>query len=94
MREVVPWTNHWRVKQPVFSPSRLRNGLSRARYQAECAAREAETAERHREYERGRPLTELEKTKNYLLYLARLLPDDRSDQLGPSGLTRLGSHLP
>jgi hypothetical protein len=31
--------------------------------------------------ERGRPLTELEKTKNYLLYLARQIPDRRSDDL-------------
>lgn len=31
--------------------------------------------------ERGRPLTDLEKTKNYLLYLARSIPDGRSDQL-------------
>jgi hypothetical protein len=31
--------------------------------------------------ERGRPLTELEKTKNYLLYLARTITDARGDQL-------------
>jgi hypothetical protein len=31
--------------------------------------------------ERGRPLTELEKTKNYLLYLARQIPDSRSEDL-------------
>lgn len=31
--------------------------------------------------ERGRPLTELEKTKNYLLYLSGSIPDARSDQL-------------
>ncbi len=31
--------------------------------------------------ERGRPLTELEKTKNYLLYLARSIPDDRGELL-------------
>ena len=31
--------------------------------------------------ERGRPLTELEKTKNYLLYLARQIPDGRTDDL-------------
>lgn len=31
--------------------------------------------------ERGRPLTDLEKTKNYLLYLARQVGDDRSEQL-------------
>ncbi|PXW31284.1 UNVERIFIED_CONTAM: uncharacterized protein with ParB-like and HNH nuclease domain [Williamsia faeni] len=31
--------------------------------------------------ERGRPLSELEKAKNYLLYLARLIPDGRSEQL-------------
>jgi hypothetical protein len=32
--------------------------------------------------ERGRDLTDLEKTKNYLLYLARSIKDGRSDQLG------------
>jgi hypothetical protein len=31
--------------------------------------------------ERGRPLTELEKTKNYLLYFARQIPDSRSEDL-------------
>jgi len=31
--------------------------------------------------ERGRPLTELEKTKNYLLYVARSIPDARADEL-------------
>lgn len=31
--------------------------------------------------ERGRPLSDLEKTKNYLLYLARTLPDARAEQL-------------
>ena len=31
--------------------------------------------------ERGRPLTELEKTKNYLLYLARSIQDARGEQL-------------
>ena len=31
--------------------------------------------------ERGRPLSELEKTKNYLLYLARQIPDGRRDEL-------------
>jgi hypothetical protein len=31
--------------------------------------------------ERGRPLSELEKTKNYLLYLARQIPDKRQDEL-------------
>jgi len=31
--------------------------------------------------ERGRDLSDLEKTKNYLLYLARTIPDGRSDQL-------------
>jgi hypothetical protein len=31
--------------------------------------------------ERGRALTDLEKTKNYLLYLARSIPDARSGQL-------------
>jgi len=31
--------------------------------------------------ERGRPLSELEKTKNYLLYLARQLPDARQEEL-------------
>jgi hypothetical protein len=31
--------------------------------------------------ERGRPLSELEKTKNYLLYLARSIDDGRADQL-------------
>lgn len=31
--------------------------------------------------ERGRPLTDLEKTKNYLLYLARSIPDARGEQL-------------
>lgn len=31
--------------------------------------------------ERGRPLSELEKTKNYLLYLARNIPDGRADEL-------------
>lgn len=31
--------------------------------------------------ERGRPLTDLEKTKNYLLYLARSIEDARSEQL-------------
>ena len=31
--------------------------------------------------ERGRPLSDLEKTKNYLLYLARQIRDDRSEQL-------------
>lgn len=31
--------------------------------------------------ERGRPLTDLEKTKNYLLYLARTIPDGRSEDL-------------
>jgi hypothetical protein len=30
--------------------------------------------------ERGRPLTQLEKAKNYLLYLARRIPDGRSDE--------------
>lgn len=34
--------------------------------------------------ERGRPLSELEKTKNYLLYLARNIDDGRADEL--SGL--------
>lgn len=31
--------------------------------------------------ERGRPLSDLEKTKNYLLYLARQIPDARSEEL-------------
>jgi len=31
---------------------------------------------------RGRPLSELEKIKNYLLYLIRALPGDRAEQLG------------
>ncbi len=31
--------------------------------------------------ERGRPLSELEKTKNYLLYLARSIQDGRADEL-------------
>lgn len=31
--------------------------------------------------ERGRDLTDLEKVKNYLLYLVRTMPDDRSQQL-------------
>lgn len=31
--------------------------------------------------DRGRGLSDLEKTKNYLLYLARLIPDARGDQL-------------
>ena len=31
--------------------------------------------------ERGRPLTQLEKAKNYLLYLARRIPDSRSEEL-------------
>lgn len=31
--------------------------------------------------ERGRPLTDLEKSKNYLLYLARTIPDQRSENL-------------
>jgi hypothetical protein len=31
--------------------------------------------------ERGRPLTDLEKVKNYLLYLVRAVPDDRGAQL-------------
>lgn len=31
--------------------------------------------------ERGRPLSDLEKTKNYLLYLARQIPDARAEQL-------------
>lgn len=31
--------------------------------------------------ERGRPLSDLEKAKNYLLYLARQIPDDRQEEL-------------
>ncbi|MGI9017169.1 MAG: DUF262 domain-containing protein [Euzebya sp.] len=46
--------------------------------------------------ERGRPLSDLEKTKNYLLYLARQIRDDRGEQLAQEineRWTKIFSHL-
>ncbi len=58
---------------------RVANGLRFLVYEVESDAEVGVIFETLNE--RGRPLTELEKVKNYLLYLARQLPDSRSEDL-------------
>lgn len=58
---------------------RVTDGLAFLVYEVESSAEVGMIFETLNE--RGRPLTDLEKTKNYLLYLARTLPDARAEQL-------------
>lgn len=58
---------------------RVTNGLRFLVYEVSSAAEVGTIFETLNE--RGRPLSELEKTKNYLLYLARHIDDGRAEQL-------------